>query len=170
MDDNYIGGPAQVRAGKRRYTAGYQTDAKQSGAYVMNWQWYKPNGIVPKRIPLDTSVLQTTGNNLQYDKLFPVLPWDDTKPYRAEHDTFAIGSTLPSVLYRSNRFEGDRADVRAFARWNDGQWSLELSRKLVTGSQYDISLKENVCLWFAAFDHSQTAHTRHVRPLQLKFR
>jgi hypothetical protein len=170
MDDNYIGEPANVRAGERRYTAGYQADAKQSGAYVMNWQWYKPSGIVPKRIPQGASVGQSTGNNLQYDKLLPVLAWHDTKPYKAKQDTYAIGSMLPSVLYRSNRFEGDRADVRAFAQWHDGQWTLELSRKLLTGSAYDISLQENVCLWFAAFDHSQTAHTRHVRPLQLTFR
>ncbi len=170
MDDNFIGEPTKVRAGKRRYTAGYQTDAKESGAYVMNWQWYKPHGIVPKRIPQDSSLLQDTGDNFDEDKSLPVLPWDDTKPYSAEQDTYAIGAMLSSVLYRSNRFEGDRADVRAFARWQDGEWSLELSRKLVTGSSYDISLKENVCLWFAAFDHSQTAHTRHVRPLQLKFK
>ncbi|NQY64958.1 MAG: hypothetical protein HRT38_14745 [Alteromonadaceae bacterium] len=170
MDDNFIGEPTKVRVGRRRYTAGYQTDAKQSGAYVMNWQWYKPHGIVPKRIPRYSSLLQNTSNELDDHKLLPVLPWDDTKPYSAEQDTYAIGVMLPSVLYRSNRFEGDRADVRAFARWQDGQWSLELSRKLVTGSSYDISLEENVCLWFAAFDHSQTAHTRHVRPLQLKFR
>ncbi len=169
MDDNFIGAPVKVRAGKRRYAAGYQTDPKLSGDYLMNWQWYKPNGIVPKRIPLEPSVMKTTGNNLPSDKLLPFLDWDDIKPYKAEYDSFAIGTTLPSVLYATNSFEGDRADVRAFARWHDGQWTLELSRKLVTGSQYDIPLQENVCLWFAAFDHSQTAHTRHVRPLQLKF-
>ena len=170
MDDNFIGEPSKVHEGKRRYTAGYQKDAKESGAYIMNWQWYKPNGVVPKRIPKDTSLMQMIGDNVVDDKLSPVLPWDDTKPYSAEHDTFAVGTTLSSVLYRSNRFEGDRADVRAFAQWHDGQWSLELSRKLVTTSQYDIPLQEDVCLWFAAFDHSQTAHTRHVRPLQLKFK
>jgi len=170
MDDNFIGEPTKVRAGKRRYTAGYQTDAKESGAYVMNWQWYKPNGIAVKRMPKDSLVLQHPGNNLDDNNSLPVLAWDDTKPYSTEQDTYALGTMLSSVLYRSNRFEGDRADVRAFARWQDGKWSLELSRKLVTGSKYDITLEDNVCLWFAAFDHSQTAHTRHVRPLQLKFK
>jgi len=178
MDDNYISKPSKVLAGKRRYTAGYKTDAKRSGAYVMNWQWYTANGITPKRLPKympkdseDIQAYQITPNSHQAGKNKSwVIPWYDAKPYTAELDTLAVGTVLPSVLYRSNRLEGDRADVRAFARWQNGQWSMELSRKLITGSKYDIELKEGICLWLAAFDHSQTAHTRHVRPLQLQFK
>jgi hypothetical protein len=72
-------------------------------------------------------------------------------------------------MYRSNRFEGDRADVRAFGVWQDGQWSLELSRKLDTGSEHDLVIADGVCLWLAAFDRAQISHTRHARPLQLNF-
>ncbi|WP_440873668.1 ethylbenzene dehydrogenase-related protein [Thalassotalea sp. PLHSN55] len=166
MDDNYIGAPDKALAGKRRYTAGYKTDGKRSGAYVMNWLWYTPNGVTPKRLPMtydDNKLAQT-----HIDKSW-LLPWYDAKPYSVEQDTLAIGSILPSVLHLSNSFEGDRADVRAFATYQNGRWSMELSRKLTTGSQYDIALENDVCLWVAAFDHSQTAHTRHARPLQLAF-
>jgi len=74
---------------------------------------------------------------------------------------------MPSVLYTSNRMEGDRADVRAHAVWQAGYWSLELARRLDTGSTYDVVLETGVCLWVAAFDHTQIAHTRHTLPIRL---
>ena len=74
---------------------------------------------------------------------------------------------MTSVMYTSNRFEGDRADVRARAQWSDNVWSLELVRKINTQSPKDIPLHDGVCLWIAAFDHAQIEHTRHVRPVKL---
>lgn len=170
MDDNHIATPYPARAGSRRYTAGYTADGKESGAYVMNWDWYKPTVITPKRLPKDSTWLATyqqsskdnTGNSY-------VMPWFGSTPYKAEEDHYPVGTVMPSVLYRSNQFEGDRGDIRAHGTWKDGVWSLELARSLKAHSKHDVSLENNVCLWFAAFDHSQIAHTRHSRPLALKF-
>lgn len=170
-DDNFIGAPDVVRAGSRRYTAGYMPDGKETGAYVMNWQWYKPTGIVPKRLPKSAELLkpfQADGEQASQPEDW-VIPWFAYQPYKAENDIYPIGTVMPSVMYRSNRFEGDRADVRAFGVWQNGRWSLELSRKLDTGSAHDVKLTDGVCLWVAAFDHAQVAHTRHNRPLKLKF-
>ncbi len=172
MDDNYIAGPATARAGDRRYTAGYYADGKSSGAYVMNWKWYKQDKIVPKRlfnVTKDNDQYQNSASQEQQDKADWVMPWYDAKAYEVEDDTLPVGTIMPSVLYRSNRLEGDRANVRAFGRWHDGQWNLELSRKLNTKSKHDVALADNTCLWVAAFDRSQVAHTRHARPLQLNF-
>lgn len=164
-DDNHISAPQNVRSGERRYTAGYGTDGKESGAYVMNWHWYQQQNIIPKRLPLTPDLLT------QYEDVNNswVLPWFETKPYQASDDHYADGTQLPSVLYRSNRFEGDRADIRARGKWSAGQWTLELSRKRKTGSAQDVTLQDGICLWVSAFDHSQIAHTRHERPLKLVF-
>lgn len=167
-DDNFIGPPDKVRPGSRRYSAGYLQDGKESGAYVMNWAWYKPDLIIPKRLPKSSELL-TPYQQENTDSLSWVIPWFDYQPYQAEQDDYPVGTRMPSVMYRSNRFEGDRADVRAFARWHQGRWSLELSRKLDTGSQYDVALKNGVCLWVSAFDQSQVAHTRHALPIVLEF-
>ena len=167
-DDNYIGPPDKVRPGSRRYSAGYLQDGKESGAYVMNWAWYKPGQVVPKRLPKSPQLL-TPYQQENTEGLSWVIPWFDYQPYRAENDNYPVGTRMPSVMYRSNRFEGDRADVRAFARWHQGRWSLELSRKLDTGSKYDVPLRHGVCLWVSAFDQSQVAHTRHALPIQLTF-
>lgn len=166
-DDNHIAGPDSERVGKRRYTAGYLPDPKQSGNYLTNWQWYSPNGVVPKRLPKDPALLAP------YQQGDAALDWTAAwfryQPYHANDDVYPEGTLMPSVFYESNQFEGDRGDVRAQGVWQDGYWSLELVRKLDTGSEYDQSLRDGVCLWIAAFDHAQIAHTRHNRPLQLRF-
>ncbi|WP_440053243.1 ethylbenzene dehydrogenase-related protein [Pseudoalteromonas sp. T1lg65] len=158
-DDNYFGAPIAATSGKRRYTAGYHPDGKESGAYVMNWAWYNQQQVTPKRLPLSSYL----GSAKQ------VLPWFESTPYRIELDRYPEGHELPSVLYRSNRFEGDRANVRARGHWQDGFWTLEVVRQHHTGSDYDIPLATGTCMWVAAFDAAQIAHTRHHIPLELKY-
>ncbi|MFV8783453.1 ethylbenzene dehydrogenase-related protein [Microbulbifer sp. SA54] len=161
-DDNHIGPPYAERPGSRRYTAGYMQDGKESGSYVMNWRWFKPDGVTPKRIPREAEQTLPVASD-------PLLgTWFDLSAYREAEDNLPVGSVIPSVIYRSNRFEGDRADVRAAGRWRDGYWSLELARTLDTGSPLDVAIRDGVCLWVAAFDHAQVAHTRHSRPIKLQ--
>ncbi|WP_039841339.1 ethylbenzene dehydrogenase-related protein [Pseudoalteromonas maricaloris] len=158
-DDNFFGPPQSVALGQRRYTAGYQPDGKESGAYVMNWRWYSPTEVTPKRMPIPSP--DTTERK--------VLDWFASETYNPQRDMAKIGEQLPSVLYRSNRFEGDRADVRARGEWHDGYWTLELVRKHQTHSPLDVELRSGVCMWVSAFDHAQIAHTRHHRAIQLRY-
>ncbi|MCW8125747.1 ethylbenzene dehydrogenase-related protein [Microbulbifer halophilus] len=165
-DDNFIGPPDIRRPGRRRYTAGYRKDGKESGSYVMNWQWYRPDTVIPKRLPRLAEQLaryESAGGDSDW-----VIPWFDFAPYAAENDDFPEGTLMPSVIYSSNRFEGDRADVRARARWRDGRWTLELARPLDTGSAKDVAIHTGTCLWVSAFDRAQVAHTRHNRPIRLE--
>jgi hypothetical protein len=168
-DDNFFGPPVTPSTGERRYTAGYIADGKESGAYVMNWQWYKPEVIVPKRLPKNDQLIAPYQVDHQADNLQWVISWFDYTPYRAENDHYPIGTVMPSVMYRSNRFEGDRAHVRAHGQWKDGMWTLELARPLNTQSQHDVILQTGTCLWVSAFDHSQVAHTRHQKAIRLLF-
>ncbi|MCY4046375.1 MAG: ethylbenzene dehydrogenase-related protein [Cellvibrionales bacterium] len=166
MDDNYIGQPAMARTGDRRYTAGYQQDGKESGAYKMNWQWFYANKITPKRLPIHLHDI-TPYQKVSSKDLPWVLPWFDTQPYHKQIDNYPVGTLMPSILHVSNQFEGDRGHVRAYAVWHQGVWSLEVFRKRQTHSTKDIDIMDGICLWVAAFDHSQIAHTRHTRPIQL---
>ncbi len=134
-DDNLIGSPDVVRKGSRRYTAGYLADPKLSGAYWMNWKWYKPTGIVPRRMPRQAEDLEPYQAD-QVQDLDWYIPWYIYDHYDAERDDYPPGTVMPSVLHMSNRFEGDRADVYAHGRWADCQWTLELMRRLDTGSEW----------------------------------
>lgn len=167
-DDNHFGAPDAVRSGLRRYTAGYLPDPKESGGYLENWQWYRPDTIVPKRLPKRPADLEPYQR--QQDAVLSWwVPWYSYDLYDSSNDTYPVGTVMPSVLYASSRFEGDRADVRARGVWRNGRWSLELVRALDTGSSYDVALKQGICLWVAAFDHAQIAHTRHAKPVRLNF-
>lgn len=164
-DDNFFAAPFPPQAGERRYTAGYLPDGKESGAYVMNWTWFKPDRVTPKRLPIDPTSLAP----YQYgaDGLSWVISWFDYAPYEPADDNYPVGTVMPSVMYRSNRFEGDRADVRARGKWHDGWWSLELTRRLTTNSRHDVAIESGICVWLSAFDHSQIAHTRHQQGIKL---
>ena len=43
---------------------------------------------------------------------------------------------MPGVLI-TGKYEGDRGDLIGGSRWKDGYWTLEIARKLKTGSKYD---------------------------------
>ena len=65
--------------------------------------------------------------------------------------------------------EGDRYDVKGAADWSDGHWTLVTSRDLKTGSKYDQDFVpgRELFMWVAVFDHTQTRHTRHARPVRV---
>ena len=91
-----------------------------------------------------------------------------TLPFAPELDArLPVGSVIPGVLL-AGEFSGDRADVRCAGRWAAGRWSLEVVRRLDTGSAYDVAIESGVFMRVAAFDHSQIRHTRHVRPVRLE--
>lgn len=165
-DDNFFGPPVDPIAGQRRYKAGYLTDNKESGGYVMNWQWYQKDRVLPKRLPKNPPLLEKFQSS--DDGTIWMIDWFSYTPYKKENDDYKTGTLMPSVMYRSNRFEGDRADVRAKGVWRNGYWHLELVRKIDTHSKNDVVLDHNTCLWFSAFDQAQIAHTRHLIPMQIK--
>ena len=57
-------------------------------------------------------------------------------------------------------------------RWSSGVLTSEVSRKLVTGSKFDVQfgdLNGQYAFGFAAFDNAQVRHAVHMGALQLKF-
>ena len=92
--------------------------------------------------------------------------WGDTQPYLKEKDNLPTGSVLPSILLKKP-LSGDRGHVTAKGRWSNGVWQLEMSRLLDTGSKYDLAITDGIYLWVAVFDHSQTRHSYHIRPVYL---
>ena len=93
----------------------------------------------------------------------------ETVPYSPDHDAkIPVGTVIPGVII-SGSYEGDRADIRGAAKWKDGFWSLELSRDLRTGSKFDHDFVpgSKLYMWVNVFDHTQTRHTRHQRPVRI---
>lgn len=187
MDDQYIGPPreptADEAAKRARYQGGYWNDPGRA-FYSYNFGFEGPGGyagpVTPKRLPNDPAATMAALG--RFDAKNPELIHDegtrwwltetDSAPYSAEADArIPVGTVMPGVVILG-AYEGDRAQIRAGARWKDGYWTLEASRDLKTGSAYDVDFEPGtpVYLWVAVFDHTQTRHTRHVRPVTLKLR
>jgi hypothetical protein len=187
VDDQYIGPPREATADeaaqRARYQGGYWNDPGRA-FYSYNFAFEGPGGyagpVKPHRLPLDAAAtMKALG---RFDEKNPDAIYDqDTSwwlteatsvPYRDDLDrAIPVGTVMPGVIIMGN-YEGDRADIRGAARWHDGYWTLEASRSLKTGSRYDLDFQAGmpVYVWVSVFDHTQTRHTRHPRPVTLELR
>jgi hypothetical protein len=184
-DDGAFGPPIPPKpeelAGARRYKGGYVTDPGRA-TYANNFGHEGPGGyggpLTPVRLPADPGALR---GRLGPVDLNPAVsdeaPWllieADSVPYSPGADAaIPEGTVIPGVVVGTAgaaAWEGDRADVRSGAAWADGRWTLEVARALDTGSPLDLPLVagEPLYLWVGVFDHTQTRHSRHMRPVRL---
>jgi general stress protein YciG len=90
-------------------------------------------------------------------------PFDDSK--------FKPGDEVASIVVAP--FAGDRGDIKFAAKWAKGKWTAEISRKLVTGSKFDVQfddLKKSYGFGVALFDNAQVRHAMVEEPLVLQFK
>ena len=90
------------------------------------------------------------------------VPFDESK--------FKPGDEVASFLIYP--LKGDRADINVAVRWAAGKHTSEVSRKLVTGSKFDVQfgdLNASYGFGFAAFDNAQVQHATGDEPLYLRF-
>lgn len=184
VDDMWFGPPLRPNekqhAGAARYSAGYDGDNGKK-FYVYNYAGEPPGGyrgpVKVKRLPLD---YQATLAGMGRIDLSPEASDDadsvwwmfekDTVPYSKEHDaSIPVGTVIPSVLIMG-KYEGSRADLKGASKWEDGYWALEVERPLKTGNEQDLDIASGLYMYVSVFDHNQTRHTRHVRPVRLELR
>lgn len=176
IDDNHFGPPlAPPDDPAVRYTAGYTQDPKTSGGFTMNWKKFDDAGVQPRWLPRSPELLQARLGAVDLDPAAGDeglwwLPRGLVVEATPELDAlFPVGTVMPSVIIEAP-FEGDRGDVAAVAEWRDGWWRLEVKRRLTTDSDYDVALADGTYLWVSVFDHTQTRHSFHLRPLQIQLR
>jgi hypothetical protein len=83
----------------------------------------------------------------------------------SQQDTFALGTTVPSVI--AVPFRDDRADIAARGVWSEGVWTLELRRNLRSSSPFDQSFYGHLYMGLAPFSNAQRKHAYHLRPIRL---
>jgi hypothetical protein len=183
VDDMWFGPPKAaeeaMKAGKVRYQAGYDSDPGK-GFYVYNYKPEVPGGYrgpvtllkLPKDVAATTAALGRLHLNPDESNDEGSRWWmteGEVVPYSKEaDDKIPVGTVIPGVLIQGT-YEGDRADVVGSAVWRDGYWTLETSRALKTRNPYDVAFgkDERVFMYVSVFDHTQTRHTRHMRPIVL---
>jgi hypothetical protein len=184
LDDDHFGPPADPTPEQVSYTVPYKGGfapdpgtANYQDNFVIDAESVRlgNRGVRPKRLPKDVTAMTAAMGEINADPDVGesegarwYLTEADSVPYSTDADSrIPVGTVLPGV-FLSGEYSGDRADVRCAAHWAAGRWTLEVARKLETGSKYDIPLKSGIFMRVAAFDHSQIRHTRHVRPIRLE--
>jgi cytochrome b subunit of formate dehydrogenase len=184
VDDMFIGPPTEPTPEQaselQRYQGGYWGDPGNA-YYVYNFMPLRPGeyhgGAVPiRRLPKDYVAINKAMGHWDPDPNGSVddgSQWwmleNETVPYSPEADAkIPVGTIIPGVLI-IGEYSGDRNDVSAAAHWSDGHWTLIASRDLDTGSKYDQPFVpgRDLYMWVAVFDHTQTRHTRHPRPVRI---
>jgi hypothetical protein len=86
-------------------------------------------------------------------------PFEDSK-YKA-------GDEVPGIVVAPS--SGDRGDISARAAWKDGVRTVAFSRKLVTGSEFDVQFneKKEYAFGIAVFDNAQVRHAYTPGALKL---
>jgi hypothetical protein len=90
------------------------------------------------------------------------VPFEDGK--------FKAGDEVASYFIMP--VKGDRADIKVATTWKDGVLTSVVSRKLVTGSKFDVQfsdLGQQYAFGFAAFDNAQVRHAVHYDAKFLAF-
>ncbi len=91
------------------------------------------------------------------------VAFDDSK--------FKAGDEVSSIII--NPLVGtDRGDVRVATTWNNGMYTAVVSRKLVTGSKFDVQFADLGARYgfgFSAFDNAQVRHATSDDPMYLVF-
>jgi hypothetical protein len=152
IDDQYVD---HTRYDKEKSpNAGRKTDPKTGGGYVDNVSDDKKG---PK--------FALKGNK-------PAPPYwiVDNEKEALDNSKYKAGDEVPGIIVAP--FTADRGDIAARHVWKDGVRTVEISRKLVTGSEFDVQfndLKKDYAFGVAVFDNAQVRHAFSTGVFKLKF-
>lgn len=136
--------------------AGRKSDAKTGGGY----NDVKLVGGKPEFMNKDGKAANKGGT--YWIKEEDKVAFDDSK--------FKAGDEVASISVAP--FTGDRGDIATNVKWANGKWTIEMSRKLVTGSKTDVNfsdLAKTYGFGMAFFDNAQVRHAMIQEPLILNF-
>lgn len=172
--------PYQWNSSKKKYEAGAQREDRFAIQFAMEGE-YTTDWLSGKEFKADTwhwKAARTNPAGLAHDKMTVVTATAVKKAYQGKG---ASGNPLyiqrpsdaGSKLYKTKRYRGYEqdmmpkyilaqnptgsiTDVKAAAHWSNGEWTLELRRKLDTGHADDVKFSsgESVAAGIAVFDRS----------------
>ncbi|MBI3030322.1 MAG: ethylbenzene dehydrogenase [Candidatus Rokubacteria bacterium] len=152
IDDQYVDNTRYDK--EKSPNAGRKTEPKTGGGYADNVSDDKKG---PK--------FALKGNK-------PAPPYwiVDSEKEALDGSKYKAGDEVPGIIVAP--FTGDRGDISARHVWKDGVRTVEFSRKLVTGSEFDVQfndLKKQYAFGVAVFDNAQVRHAYSPGVLKLVF-
>jgi hypothetical protein len=152
IDDQYVDNTRYDK--EKSPEAGRKSDPKTGGGYADNVSQdrSKPMWALPGNKPAPPYWIEESAKT----------QFDDSK--------YRTGDKVPGILVAP--LAGDRGDIKVASTWKDGTWTLEFSRKLTTGSQFDVQfndLSKDYAFGVAVFDNAQVRHAFSAGVVNLGF-
>ena len=145
VDDQYLDA---TRYSPDTPEAGRKSDAKESGGYANNEN-------EDKTAPAFTS----PSVDLATGAPGFILDSEKVALDQAALDAMPAGSYLPGIV--KSELVGDRGDISAGWKWENGAWTIEFGRKLDTGSETDVQFSDLAAPYYfglAVFENAQVRH------------
>lgn len=182
VDSQYIGPPYAPTLDEQNYDARYQGgywNKPGRTLYSYNFKFIHRNDKGPVtvvRLPKDWKAQVAALSKFDLDPnstddengRWYMFDWE-SEPYTPEADArIPVGTILPGVIIAGDT-EGERANVTGVSKWSNGHWTLELTRNMKSDGRYDKALVpgHDLYMWVAVFDHAQTRHASHNRPVRV---
>lgn len=152
IDDQYVDSTRYDK--EKSKEAGRKSDPKTGGGYVDNQTDDKKGPKFGRK-----------GNQ-------PAPPYWilDGEKEAFDDSKYKAGDEVPGIV--TAPFAGDRGDLSAQAVWKGGVWTIEFSRKLVTGSEFDVQfddMKKQYDFGVGIFDNAAVRHAYSAGVFKLKF-
>ncbi len=151
-DDQYVDS-ARYDATKA-VEAGRHSDPKTGGGYT-------DNQTADKKLP---------AFGLASNKPAPPYWIQDSEKVAFDDSKYKASDEIPGIVVAP--FTGDRANIAAKGVWKDGAWTVEWSRKLTTGSAFDVQFSDITKAYYfgvAVFDNTQVNHAWSPGAYKLTF-
>lgn len=158
IDDQYLDS-TRFDAEKSK-EAGRKSDKKDSGGYADNFASMPDPADATKTVPNKTLPGFTSPNvDLTTGAPGYILDSEKVALDQAALDAMPVGSYLPGII--KSPIVGDRGDISAAWKWENGVWTIEFSRKLTTGSETDVQFADLTGIYYfglAIFENAQVRH------------
>ena len=140
--------------------AGRKSDAKDSGGYADNYA-SQPDPNDASKTVADKALPGFTSPSYDPATGAPgyILDAEKVALDQAALDAIAASEYIPGIV--KSAIVGDRGDIAAAWKWQDGMWTIEFSRKLDTGSETDVQFSDLAATYYfgvAVFDNAQVRH------------
>ena len=175
LDDQYVDWTtyeARKDADNGNKEAGRKSDPKDSGGFSDNYGSMPDPADASKTVP-NKEIPGFTSPNIDMITGAPGFILDGEKVALTQEDLDAlpVGSIIPGIV--KSEIVGDRGQISAAWKWADGVWTIEFSRALETGSEYDVQFGDLSAMYYfgvAVFENAQVRHATQTGASFLVFK
>ncbi|RFB85513.1 hypothetical protein B5K08_26205 [Rhizobium leguminosarum bv. trifolii] len=180
VQDRHLGPPieptAEQLAGHQRYEGGFVVDEDEIPSELNFRSSFAGQSVKPLRLPAMAGSLQTAErlNLLAHhsksaeDIRYWGLRKTESVAYSPAIDAqIPDGAVLPGLLINDDK-PVPEGEPQCAADWAVGFWTLECRRSIISADRDDLTFSSGMLMWLAPFDHAQTRHSYHLRPIKLE--